>query len=407
MFPASSSPSRSRPHQKTAYVRAVSQGDYEMEFYSVAINHDVSGEEDCGEDGSVRILTPIKAPNVPLHGGFAAMDNKLYCMGGDPPYRAGRFYEPVRRFYALDTSSRNRTKSSWKKRASMRNGRFLPPTVVVDGKIFVFGGIEGPYCHTRHWAEVFDTKSGRWSSLLPPPQLPTAYGLFAVALPDLGKILVGSCEDEFLYTYYPEEGLWELLDHKMVFGISCHVKPVAVHATLFWFDDCNLHAYNLVDKWSYSGCIKDLEKVVPLESLMPPNVDLFYPAVHHVAGNVFSLLCLEYFSSEHRATLLHCVKFSISDLVVQGGEDVCFNAAVRSADAYSIQTPSQILDAVVIVVDGLKTFNERIACRVKWSFASLAQLKKKILKCSVDWDMSLLISEILSSINVSLNPIPQ
>ncbi|KAF7116199.1 hypothetical protein RHSIM_RhsimUnG0035000 [Rhododendron simsii] len=301
MFPASSSPSRSRPHQKTAYVRAVSQGDYEMEFYSVATNHDVSGEEDCREDGSVRVLTPIKAPNVPLHGGFAAVDNKLYCMGGDPPYRARRFYEPVRRFYALDTRSQNPTKSSWKKRASMRNGRFLPPTVVVDGKIFVFGGIEGPHCHTRHWAEVFDTKSGRWSSLSPPPQLPTAYGLFAVALPDLGKIL-----------------------------------PVAVHTTLFWFDDCNLHAYNLVDKWSFSGCIKDLEKVVPLESLMPPNVDLFYPAVHHVAGNVFSLLCLEYFSSEHRATLLHCAKFSISDLVVQGGEDVCFNAAVRSAEAYTI-----------------------------------------------------------------------
>ncbi|KAI8548728.1 hypothetical protein RHMOL_Rhmol07G0295800 [Rhododendron molle] len=80
MFPASSS---SRPHQ--AYVRALSRkgpGDYQMEFYSVPINHDVSGG---GEDGTVRALTPIKVAKVPLHGGFAAVDNKLYCIGGDPP----------------------------------------------------------------------------------------------------------------------------------------------------------------------------------------------------------------------------------------------------------------------------------------------------------------------------------
>ncbi|KAI8548734.1 hypothetical protein RHMOL_Rhmol07G0296400 [Rhododendron molle] len=48
-----------------------------MEFYSVAINDDVS----IREDGTVRVLTPIKVANVPLHGGFATVDNKLYCIG--------------------------------------------------------------------------------------------------------------------------------------------------------------------------------------------------------------------------------------------------------------------------------------------------------------------------------------
>ncbi|KAI8548725.1 hypothetical protein RHMOL_Rhmol07G0295800 [Rhododendron molle] len=81
---------------------------------------------------------------------------------------------------------------------------------------------------------------------------------------------------------------------------------------------------------------------------MPTNVELFYPTVHHVAGNMFSLLCLQYFSGEPQVTLLHCVKFSISDLVFQSGEDVCFNAAVRSAEAYAIEPPSWILDAVVM-----------------------------------------------------------
>ncbi|KAE9458527.1 hypothetical protein C3L33_09570, partial [Rhododendron williamsianum] len=266
MVQASSS---SRPHQ--AYVRALSRkgpGDYQMEFYSVPINDEnVSG----GEDGTVRVLTPIKAANVPLHGGFAAVDNKLYCIGGDPPSN-GSVYRPVRSLYTFDTSCRLPTKSPWKKRPSMRIGRFFPHTVVVDGKIFVFEGIDGPDPVPRPWAEVFDTKSGRWSSLSPPSQLPTAYGMFAVALPDHGKILVGSCEDDFFYTYYVGDGRWERWDHKIVLDIPCNVKPAALDTTLFWFYDCRLHAYDLTDK------------------------------------------------CRHQATLLHCVKFSISDLVFQGGK---------------------------------------------------------------------------------------
>ncbi|KAG5542197.1 hypothetical protein RHGRI_021907 [Rhododendron griersonianum] len=345
MFSASSSPPPSRSHEKTAYVRAINLNDEEMEFYSVPINHDVSG----GEDGSVRVLTPIKAPKVPLHGGFAAVDNKLYCIGGDPPskylYKPGAVYRPVRSLYTFDTSCRLPTKSSWKKRSSMHTDRVFPLTVVVYGKIFVFQGIDGPDPGPRPWAEVFDPKSGRWTSLSPPSQLPTGYGLFAVALPDLGKILVGSCEDEFFYIYYVGDGTWERRDHKMVYDIPCNVKPVAVETMLFWFNDCYLYAYDVMDKWSYSGCIKDLVKVVPLESLKPPNVGLFYPTLHHVADNVFSLLCLEYFSGTHQATLLHCVKFSIS---VQGGEDADLNPTVMSAKAYVIQTPMSILDAVVM-----------------------------------------------------------
>ncbi|KAG5542196.1 hypothetical protein RHGRI_021906 [Rhododendron griersonianum] len=267
----------------------------------------------------------------------------------------------------------------------MRIGRFFPHTVVVDGKIFVFEGIDGPDPVPRPWAEVFDTKSGRWSSLSPPSQLPTAYGMFAVTLPDHGKILVGSCEDDIFYTYYVGDGRWERWDHKIVLDIPCNVKPAALDTTLFWFYDCRLHAYDMTDKWSYSVCIKGMDKVVPRESLMPPNVDLFYPTVHHVTGNVFSLLCLEYFSGEHQATLLHCVKFSISDLVFQGGEDVCFNAAVRSAEAYAIQTPSRILDAVVMpylgVVDmvdisKLRMFKASLMYDVGYSFVSRATIQE-------------------------------
>ncbi|KAE9458517.1 hypothetical protein C3L33_09569, partial [Rhododendron williamsianum] len=339
MFSASSSPFSSRSHEKTAYVRALNVNS-EMEFYSVPINHDVSG----GEDGSVRVLTPIKAAKIPLHGGFAAVDNKLYSIGGDP-FSIGSIYRPVRSLFTFDTSCRLPTISSWKKRASMHIGRVFPLTVVIYGKIFVFEGIDGPVPDPRPWAEVFDTKSGRWTSLSPPPQLSTGYGLFAVALPDLGKILVGSCEDEFLYTYYVGDGSWERRDHKMVYEIPCNVKPVAVETMLFWFHDRYLYAYDFMDKWSYSGCIKDLEKVVPLGSLMPPNVELFYPTLHHVADNVFSLLCLEYFSATHKATLLHCVMFSISD---QGGEDVDLNPTVMSAKSYAIPTPINILDAVVM-----------------------------------------------------------
>ncbi|KAF7116200.1 hypothetical protein RHSIM_RhsimUnG0034400 [Rhododendron simsii] len=296
MFSTYSPSSSSRSDEKIAYIRAINLYNEEMEFYSVPINHDVSG----GEDGSVRVLTPIKTPKVPLHGGFSAVDNKLNCIGGDPPsnylYKPGSVYRPVRSLYTFDTSCRLPTKFSWKKRSSMCTDWVFPLIVVVYGKIFVFQGIYGPDPSPRPWAEVFDPKSERW-------------------------------------------------DHKMVYDISCNVKPVAVETMLFWFHDCYLYAYDMMDKWSYSGCIKDLVKVVPLDSLKPPNVGLFYPTLHHVADNVFSLLCLEYFSGTHQATLLYYVKFSI---YVQGGEDADLNPTVMSAKAYAIQTPMSILDAVVM-----------------------------------------------------------
>lgn len=347
MFSASPSPSASRSPQKTAYVRSVSaegRVDCEMEFYPVALNHDVSGVED---DGSVKVITPIKAAIVPLYGGFAAVDNKLYCMGGNPAFDS-KSYRKVRSLHCFDTSSRIPTKSSWKRRASMHNGRFLPPTVVVGSKIFVFSGLEDDW-KARQWAEVYDTKSGRWTFLSPPPQLPTAFGLFAVALtgPSRGKFLVGSCADAFFYTYYVEDGHWDRWDNKMDGAIPCDVIPVAVNTTLFWFNFGMLHAYDLITKCSYSGCIKDLGKAIPLDCLVPPN-NIFCPAVHHVAGNVFSLLCVEYFSVQHQSALLHCVQFSISDLVVQVGKDVCLDATVRSSKAYAIPMPDQILDAVVM-----------------------------------------------------------
>ncbi|KAF7116215.1 hypothetical protein RHSIM_RhsimUnG0033700 [Rhododendron simsii] len=182
MFSASSSPSSSRSHEKTAYVQAINLNDEEMEFYSIPVNHDVSRGEGKGSHSDKGVKGP-----------FA----QRLCCGGQ---------QSVFVLTVIPLSNcRLPTKSSWKKRTLMRTGKVFPLIVVVYGKIFVFQGIDGPDPDPRPWAEVFDPKL---------------------------------------------------------------------------------------------GCTKDLVKVVPLDSLKPPNVGLFYPTLHHVADNVFSSICLEHFSDE-------------------------------------------------------------------------------------------------------------
>ncbi|KAI8540479.1 hypothetical protein RHMOL_Rhmol09G0267100 [Rhododendron molle] len=91
----------------------------------------------------------------------------------------------------------------------MRIGRSRPQTVAVDGKIYVISGADYGRDPETHRGEVFDSKSDKWGSLSPPSPLPEAYGLFAVALRDLKKFVLGSYVGKFLYIFEAEEGRWK------------------------------------------------------------------------------------------------------------------------------------------------------------------------------------------------------
>ncbi|KAF7131512.1 hypothetical protein RHSIM_Rhsim09G0205400 [Rhododendron simsii] len=165
------------------------------EFYSLAVN--VPGEDDVfeirrGRRGSIPVLTPIKGvSNIPMEGGFAAVHNTVYCIGGDPVKQPKVFghHRSLPSLFSLDNASR-----SWKKRPSMRIARSQPQTVAVDCKIYVISGADYGRDPATLWGEVFDTKSGKWVSLSPPSPLPEGYGLFTVAVPDFNKFVLGSYE---------------------------------------------------------------------------------------------------------------------------------------------------------------------------------------------------------------------
>ncbi|KAE9451799.1 hypothetical protein C3L33_16358, partial [Rhododendron williamsianum] len=178
---------------KSVYLR-VMNADCKEESYSLAIN--VPAEDDVFEirrdrRGSIPVLTPIKAANIPLHGGFAAVEITLYCIGGEPVEQQEGFghHRSLPSLFSLDTSSSHHT---WKRLTSMRIARSRPQTVAVDGKVCVISGADYGCDPETQWGEVFDTKSGKWGSLSPPSPLPEGCGLFAVAPPDLQKFVLGS-----------------------------------------------------------------------------------------------------------------------------------------------------------------------------------------------------------------------
>lgn len=137
---------------KSDYIR-VKNAEHKEEFYSLAVN--VPGEDDVfeirrGRRGSIPVLTPIKgASNIPMEGGFAAVNNTVYCIGGDPVKQPKVFghHRSLPTLFSLDNSSR-----SWKRRPSMRTARSQPQTVAVDGKIYVILQHCGGKCLTLNQA---------------------------------------------------------------------------------------------------------------------------------------------------------------------------------------------------------------------------------------------------------------
>ncbi|KAG5533872.1 hypothetical protein RHGRI_027913 [Rhododendron griersonianum] len=328
---------------KSVYIR-VKNFEHKEEFYSLAVN--VPGEDDVfeirrGRRGSIPILTPIKgASNIPMEGGFAAVNNTVYCIGGEPVKRPKVFghHRSLPTLFSLDNTSR-----SWKRRPSMRTARSRPQTVAVDGKIYVISGADYGRDPATVWGEVFDTKSGKLGSLSPPSPLPEEYALFAVAVPDFNKFVLGSYECKFLYLFEAEESRWEPLDHNMAEKIPPNLQPVGVGTFLIWFRGCTLHAYDWSGRCSYMGSIRDLDKVLPHESLMELEDSQDYPPLLHLSGNLFCLICLEDLPFRQKISLLHCVTFHISQ-----AENGMLKAAVKCSQAYVIQTPYSICGAVLL-----------------------------------------------------------
>uniref|UniRef100_A0A7N2N3A7 FKB95-like N-terminal Kelch domain-containing protein n=1 Tax=Quercus lobata TaxID=97700 RepID=A0A7N2N3A7_QUELO len=119
-------------------------------------------------------LNPISQSKEPCPSRyFTLLGNLLYSVGGltkdtDDTDPDSVTYFRSREVWTLDLTC---PEEGWKAAPSLKYGRQNPQTIVVDGKLYVFGGfgwemeIEG----SVEWMEVFDPSLGRWESLPNPP----------------------------------------------------------------------------------------------------------------------------------------------------------------------------------------------------------------------------------------------
>ena len=153
-----------------------------------AVIHGAQIREYCNftpKDLSPFSVTTAEEPYTSRY--LALLNNHLYSVGGYAKLTRSEFeelrggedypldgiYMPSRSVWTLDLSCPD---LGWKQlHEPMRNRRKDPQTIVVDGKLYVFGGLYGykpipEDCSSgRGWMEVYDPIKEKWDSLPNPP----------------------------------------------------------------------------------------------------------------------------------------------------------------------------------------------------------------------------------------------
>ncbi|KAI8535750.1 hypothetical protein RHMOL_Rhmol10G0198100 [Rhododendron molle] len=291
----------------------LSEEELEKATQAVACEH----EEECGS-----MLVPLAEDKCDrMVSSFVALNSGgsyfVYCLGGGHCGSEGSgFFARPRRFVNVLCTDNN----TWTSGPSMLRARITPASVVVDDKIYVFGGVNHDTCHPDLWAEVLDTKAlvPVWSRLPRPPMLLEHIGLFAVVVDDGedlifgmrheneqedagsysvssaqgGKtILLGSSFDSVLLLYILEKRTWQVIPAEFGLPGWAGPKPVAVGHMLFWLGDY-FYAYDLRQHLLYGGVIRGLGFQLQSFLLLDHPCEL---QLNHLDGEDFCLTWCDWF----------------------------------------------------------------------------------------------------------------
>lgn len=142
---------------------------------------------------------------------------------------------------------------AWKRAPDMLNARNRGKAIVVEGKIYVFGGTHLDKAQDP-WGEVFDPVKNKWEPLPPPPVYLDDNELRAgpvVAYGPSSSIMLGTTTK---YVYNVKSGSWEQPAWPVYGGDG--LKPIGVGNILYYTSRGKLLAANMKTHRHYRGQIK-------------------------------------------------------------------------------------------------------------------------------------------------------
>ncbi|CAL5367721.1 unnamed protein product [Camellia sinensis] len=207
------------------------------------------------DEGGLRLLSPLKSKKsswFPSCSIVVALGSVVYALGGMikcPNKKFEVIYS--RECFYFDT---NRPKGGWIRGPHMLNGRDGGKAAAVEGKIYVFGGVDLDYA-PEPWAEVFDPINKKWEALpRPPDELEDCIVLQAATYGgplEEKKIMVGG---SFKYVYHLNSSSWEYL--RNIHLNNCHENIIGAGNFMYWTDMGYLCVVNMESGSYYGGEIK-------------------------------------------------------------------------------------------------------------------------------------------------------
>ncbi|CAH8254711.1 unnamed protein product [Arabidopsis lyrata] len=180
------------------------------------------------KSSSGNILVPIpssQSTSTPHWSGHAAVGSNIYHIGGG--------FMRSSNVSVLDCRSH-----MWREAPSLKVKRMLYPSAsVIDGKIYVAGGLVQKKSESSESMEVFDTKTQIWNYVLI-PYLEELRGLLTKSICIEGKLYLRIGTK--VLAYDPEEGRWEQEVGKTCKWFSnCVIENVLycyIQGVLKWYD---------------------------------------------------------------------------------------------------------------------------------------------------------------------------
>lgn len=304
---------------------------------------------------------------------FAMLGNHLYAVGGEIKTRKKDVLDIPEDYsededvsYSMDIETKDvwildltSPHKGWKAGPPMNFRRCDPQMVVVDGKLFVFGGLRFKPKGNSGWMEVFDPLSQTWESLPNPPSYfdSDEEDILHAVLEAKHEIVVARPRDSGsgnanFYSYNVVGGFWKNLEPKpSKRALCCYGRAVVVGNTLYWAtflsresEHCTLYYHDLEKNVWLQECLCTSKILGEYEFLDAS----FRPGFLHLCDKKFCLILRSGNPTPEdpfvSVEFLYCI---ILDLSPNEGSSQ-WNVSVLSVQKYLLNKYLNLLDCLIL-----------------------------------------------------------